>query len=102
MNSESCSYDVCNDEDALKRTISLLAHNSVSPPSDPLIETHVVQNENMPAPSVSINIQQPTPNFDHPETPQFEEEVSARVTRRPKRRSTSSRDSSNREKEQTL
>lgn len=56
-----------------------VAQNSGSNPSFPQNETPVVQNQNVDAPAVQINIPQPLSSFDHLEVPQYEAETSAGV-----------------------
>lgn len=52
-----------------------------SPLSVPLHESSIAQNQNMPTPSVQMNILQPTSHFVHPETRQFKEAIPARVNK---------------------
>lgn len=61
-----------------------IAHDSGSHPSVPQNEIHIVQNQNVPTPSVHINIPQSIPSFGHLDAPQYKDKISAWVDKEAK------------------
>lgn len=68
--------------------------DSGSPPVVPSHETPIVPNQKMPSLSIQINMPQPVPQFDHLESPQYEEEILVGIDKKPSIRLNSLKDSS--------